>query len=74
MFISKKRYEEEKEFINRRMSDFENTLHELYAENLELKSKYNQLLEEVLNYRNDTSSRLDILEYDMSLRNGDNTK
>lgn len=74
MFIPKKRYEEEKELANRRMAEFEKTLHELYSSNLELQDKYNQLLADVLSYRNETSTRLDMIEYDMALRNGDKDK
>lgn len=70
MFITKRRYEEEKKFVNDRMTEFEKTLHELYAENLELRDKYNQLLSKY----NDISSRLDEIELDMSLRNGDRSK
>ena len=63
MFISKKRYEEEQKFMKRRMNDFEKTLHELYAEHLELREKYNWLL-----------SRMDTIELDTSLRIGDRGK
>lgn len=70
MFITKRRYEEEKKFVNDRMTEFEKTLHELYAENLELRDKYNQLLSKY----NDISSRLEEIELDMSLRNGDRSK
>ena len=74
MFITRKRYEEEKKLADERMAGFEKTLHELYSENLELRDKYNQLLKEVLSYKNATDSRLDTIEYDMSLRNGDRSK
>ena len=74
MFISKKRYEEEKELVNRQMAEFEKTLHELYDEHLKLRSKYNQLLADVTSYHNATDSRLGAIEYDMSLRNGDRSK
>ena len=70
MFISMKRYNEEKELANRRMSEFEKTLHELYDAHLELKDKYNRLL----SANNNISSRLEVIELDASLRNGDRSK
>ena len=74
MFITRKRYEEEKKLADDRIADFEKTLHELYEEHIELRDKYNQLLAEALSYKNATDSRLDTIEYDMSLRNGDKYK
>lgn len=70
MFVSKKRYNEDREFANCRMAELEKTLHELYAEHLELRGKYNQLLSKY----NDVSSRLDVIERDISLRTGDRSK
>ena len=70
MFVLKKQYNEEKEFINHRMAEFENTLHELYDAHLDLKDKYNKLLIEY----NNILSRLDVIDNDMSLGNGDRSK
>ena len=70
MFVTKKRYNDEKELLERRMAEFENTLHELYDAHLELRSKYNQLLTE----KNDIHGRLDVIEQDISLRIGDRGK
>lgn len=74
MFITRKRYEEEKKLADDRMTELEKTLHELYDEHIDLRSKYNQLLEEVLAYKNATDFRLETIEYDMSLRTGDKGK
>lgn len=70
MFVSKKQYDYERDLANRRMAEFEKTLHELYDAHLELKSKYNELL---CKY-NELSSRLDTIERDVSLRIGDRGK
>lgn len=70
MFISKKRYNDERELANRRMAEFENTLHELYDSYLDLKDKYNQLLVK----NGDLSYRLEQVEQDVELRNGDKVK
>lgn len=67
MFITKKRYNDEKNLIERRMAEFENTLHELYDEHLDLRSKYNQLLTE----KNDIQGQLDTFIQEMYLKNGD---
>lgn len=74
MFITRKRYNEERDFANRRMIEFEKTLHELYEEHLKLREKYNQLLADISNYKNATDARLHAIEYDMSLGNGDTSK
>ena len=74
LFITIKRYNEERDFANRRMAEFEKTLHELYDEHLKLREKYNQLLGEMLSYKNATDARLRTIEYDMSLGNGDTSK
>ena len=67
MFITKKRYNEEKELLDHRIAEFEKTLHELYEEHLELRSKYNQLLME----KNNIQSQLDTFIQEMYLKNGD---
>ncbi len=67
MFITKKRYNEEKELLERRMAEFEKTLHELYDEHLELRSKYNQLLIE----KNNIQGQFDMFTQEMYLKNGD---
>lgn len=81
MFISKKQYEEEKKLADLRITEFEKTLHELYEEHLELRNKYNQLLADIALCQNTTDklgaeqidilARLDAIEHDMRLRNGD---
>ena len=67
MFITKKRYNDEKNLIERRMAEFENTLHELYDEHLELRSKYNQLLAE----KNHIQGQIDMVTQEMYLRKDD---
>lgn len=67
MFITKKRYNEEKELLERRMAEFEKTLHELYEEHLELRTKYNQLLTE----KNNIQGQIDIVTQEMYLRKED---
>lgn len=84
MFISKKRYEEEKKLADLRMTEFEKTLHELYEEHLKLRNKYIELssnsafnsntIDALGTEQIDILARLDAIEKDMSLRNGDKDK